>query len=310
MPRLFAELRSLIDRHRVTGRFLLLGSAYPLLMQHTADSLAGRIGYLTLYPLSYRELGQEASMLLPHWWRGGFPDAWMAPTDQLSVRWREDFIRTYVERDLQILGLTADPVRFRTFLQMLAAVHGQLWNAESLGRSIGVSGNTIRNYLGYLERSFFITVLHPFYKNLGKRLVKSPKIYVQDSGLLHTLLGISDQDGLLLHPHAGSSWEGYVLMEILRQLPEGIQAHFFRTADGTECDLLLTRGLAPVACMEIKLGQVARPTKGFYNTIELLGTKHNYLITWGGDTYALRPDVMVYSFDAFMQAWPELSAGW
>ncbi len=310
MPGLFAELRSLIDRHRVPGRFLLLGSASPLLMQHTADSLAGRIGYLTLFPLSYREMDLDSSRLLTHWWRGGFPDAWMAPTDPLSVQWREDFIRTYVERDLQTLGLTTDPVRFRTFLQMLAAVHGQLWNAESLGRSIGVSGNTIRNYLGFLERSFFITILHPFYKNIGKRLVKSPKIYVQDTGLLHILLGIRNQEALLLHPHAGASWEGYVIMEILRQLPKGLQAHFFRTADGTECDLLLTRGLEPVVCLEIRLGQVPRPTKGFYKSIELMGTKHNYLITWSGDTYAIGNNVMVTAFDTFVKSLRDMSMHW
>lgn len=310
MPRLFAELRSQIDRHRVPGRFLLLGSASPLLMQQTADSLAGRIGYLTLYPLSHTEVVEDQDLQRRHWWRGGFPDAWLAPTDPFSMRWRRDFIRTYVERDLQQLGLSTDPVRFRTFLQMLAAVHGQLWNAESMGRSLGVSGNTIRHYLGFLERSFFIHILPPFYSNLGKRLVKSPKVYIQDSGLLHALLSLDDPDRLLQSPYAGASWEGYVLMEIIRQLPDGLQAYFFRTADGTECDLVLTRGLDPVVCLEVKLGQVPKATPGFLKTIRFLGTRHNYLITWGGDSYALSPDISVFPLHAFLRRMPALIDGW
>ena len=301
MPGLFAELRSLIDRHRIPGRFLLLGSASPLLLRNTADSLAGRIGFLTLQPLFLSEVGFQKEQILPHWWRGGFPDAWLAPTDALSYHWRESFIQTYVERDLQFLGLNTDPLRFRTFLQMLAAVNGNLWNAEALGRSLGVSGNTIKHYLHFLESSFFVRILHPYFKNIGKRLVKSPKVYLSDTGLLHTLLGIREADQLILHPGAGSSWEGYAIAQILGNLPPGLEHFFFRTADGTECDLMLVQGLQPKACIEIKLGNVASVSKGFHNTIQTLETKQNFILTFGSDDYFIKEHIRVMSLVSFLK---------
>ena len=306
MPGIFAELRSLIDRHRVPGRFLLLGSASPLLLRSTADSLAGRITFLTLHPFNLAEVGLEQTNIMSHWWRGGFPDSWLAPTAHLSYHWRESFIRTYVERDLQFLGLNADPVRFRTFLQMLAATHGNLWNAEALGRSLGVTGNTIRHYLGFLESSFFIKTLHPFSRNLGKRLVKSPKMYMNDTGLLHVLLGINRQEALTLHPLAGASWEGYVLMQIIQALPSGYEPFFFRTSDGTECDLVIVKGLTPVACLEIKLGNVVSVSKGFYNTISALQTPLNFVLTFNSPTYLLKESVRVISFLEFIRQMPHI----
>lgn len=208
LPALFAELRSLIDRKREPGRFLLLGSASPLLMRQTADSLAGRIAYLTLHPLHQSEVLGPADDVRSHWWRGGFPDSWLASSDAWSADWREQFVRTYVERDLPFLGLNAAPVRFRMFLQMLAAAHGNLWNAESIGRSLGLSGNTVKHYLSFLESSFFALVLRPFFVNVGKRLVKAPKVYIADSGLLHSLAGIARPEDLPVHPLAGASWKG------------------------------------------------------------------------------------------------------
>jgi hypothetical protein len=306
LPGLFAELRSLIDNHRVPGRFLLLGSASPLLMRSTADSLAGRIGYLTLQPLQIAELGIQLETIMTHWWRGGFPDSWLAPSEDLSFRWRESFIRTYVERDLQFLGLNTDPFRFRTFLQMLAAVNGNLWNAESLGRSLGLSGHTIKQYLGFLESSFFVKVLPPFFHNMGKRLVKSPKVYLSDTGILHTLLGVKNQADLVLHPQAGASWEGYVLMQIMNELPLDLDPYFFRTSDGTECDLVLTKALRPVICIEVKLGNVVKLSRGFYNTISALQTKKNFIIKSNTDDYFLRDNVRVMSFWDFMTKMPDL----
>ena len=300
MPELFAELRSLIDRRRVPGRFLLLGSASPLLMRQTADSLAGRITYLTLWPLHQTEVVFSNEDLKKHWWRGGFPDSWQAPTDEGSLDWREQFVRTYVERDLPFLGLNADPVRFRMFLRMVAAVHGNLWNAESIGRSLGLSGNTIKHYLSFLESSFFVQVLRPYFSNIGKRLVKSPKVYIADSGLLHTLAGIGRPDDLPVHPLAGASWEGYALTQIITRLPTGIEPYFYRTSDGTECDLLLVRGLTPLACIEIKLGNTASPSRGFRNVIQSLGTTRNFIITYASEPYQLTPDITVAGLHAFV----------
>jgi hypothetical protein len=306
LPGLFAELRSLIDRHRVPGRFLLLGSASPLLMRSTADSLAGRIGFLTLQPLHLSEVDIVQDNVMRHWWRGGFPDAWLAPSDDLSFHWRESFIRTYVERDLQFLGLNADPVRFRTFLQMLASVHGNLWNAESLGRSLGLSGNTIKQYLNFLESSFFVRVLHPFFANIGKRLVKSPKVYLTDSGLLHVLLGVRRQLDLTLHPMAGGSWEGYVLSQVIGALPEGLEPLFFRTSDGTECDLLLLEGIRPLACVEVKMGNVVKVAKGFHNTIETLETPLNFILTFDSDDYFIQKNIRVMGLIHFIRQLPDI----
>lgn len=291
MPGLFAELRSLIDRKRTPGRFLLLGSASPLLMRQTADSLAGRIAYLTLRPLHLTEVVGADDDLRQHWWRGGFPDSWLAPTDARSAEWRDQFVRTYVERDLSLLGLNADTQRFRMFLQLLSAAQGSLWNAESVGRSLGLSGNTIRHYLGFLESSFFVQVLRPFFVNVGKRLVKSPKVYIADTGLLHTLAGISRPDDLPVHPLAGASWEGYVLMQVIGKLPADVEPYFYRTSDGTECDLVLARGLTPLACVEIKLGNAAGISRSLRSAADTLGTNRNFILTYSSEPRRLSPDV-------------------
>jgi len=292
MPGLFAELRSLIDRKREAGRFLLLGSASPLLMRQTADSLAGRIAYLTLRPLHLTEVVYATTEnLRGHWWRGGFPDSWLATTDARSAEWREQFVRTYVERDLSLLGLNADTQRFRMFLQIIAAAQGSLWNAESVGRSLGLSGATIRHYLGFLETSFFVLALRPFFVNISKRLVKSPKVYIADTGLLHALAGIKRPDELLVHPLAGASWEGYVLMQIITKLPADVEPYFYRTSDGTECDLVLVRGLTPIASIEVILGNAVNISRSLRSVADTLGTVHNFIITYSSEPQRLSPTV-------------------
>ncbi len=306
LPELFTELRSLIDRYRLPGRFLLLGSASPLLMRNTSESLAGRIGYLTLEPFHLEELGIKSDGLIKHWWRGGFPNAWLAPSDELSMHWRESFIRTYVERDLQFFGLRADPVRFRIFLQMLSVAHGNLWNAEALGRSTGVSGKTIKYYLSFLESSFFVKILHPYFKNIGKRLTKSPKVYINDSGILHALLGIRTEKDLIAHPSAGASWEGYAISQIVQAIPNDIEAFFFRTSDGTECDLILKKGADPISCIEIKLGNAGKVSKGFYNIINTLSTSRNFIITHSSDDYFITERIRVINFLDFIDHLPDI----
>jgi predicted AAA+ superfamily ATPase len=301
LPSLFAELRSLIDRDRRPGRFLLLGSASPLLLRQTADSLAGRIAYLTLHPLHLTELQPQEDLLRQHWSRGGFPSSWLAHSESSSFRWRKNFIQTYVERDLPMLGLDADPVRFRNFLHMLAASNGNLWNAESLGRSLGLTGKTIKHYLGYLESSFFVHILQPYSTNVGKRLVKTPKVYLTDSGLLHSLLGVPDSSALTRHPQAGSSWEGYVVQQIVQQLPEDITAYFYRTSDGTECDLVLVQGLQPVSCIEIKLGNTVQLSRGFVNTIQTLETSKNFIITFNARSFEMKNNIRVVGAEAFIR---------
>lgn len=307
MPALFPELRSLIDRHRRPGRFLLLGSASPLLLHSTSESLAGRISYLTLEPLHLTEVSAQVD-LFSHWWRGGFPDACLAVSQADSWLWRQEFIRTYAERDLAILGLNTDTVKLRTFLRMLAINHGQLWNAESMGRSLGVSGNQIKRYLHFLESSFFTRTLSPFSKNLGKRLIRSPKIYIRDSGLLHSLLSISNPEDLSFHPLAGASWEGYVMQQILQIVPSEIEASFYRTSNGAECDLVLSKGNRIIACIEIKLGNRPHLSRGFHTAREDLGDPRTMIITSNSDTYHLKNGILVMSLSSCfpqLQEWME-----
>lgn len=300
MSALFVELRSLIDRNRTPGRFLLLGSASPLLLQAASETLAGRIAYLSLHPLHYLELSPADGLLQKHWWRGGFPEAWLAPTDEWSIDWREQFIRTYVERDLQVLGLNTDTLRFRNFLQMLAATHGNLWNAESVARSLGVSSNTVRRYLHFLESSFFVQILPPFFTNISKRLVKSPKIYIRDTGLLHALLSIRYPDALPISPYVGASWEGYAISQITSQLPKGVDPYFYRTADGTECDLVLVKGLTPILTVEIKYSNTVKLSAGYYHAIESIRAPQNFVLTFSSESYQLNKQVQVMSLPDFL----------
>lgn len=294
MPELFPELRSLIDRDRRPGRFLLLGSASPLLLQSTSESLAGRISYLTLEPLHLTELS-EGLDLLSLWWRGGFPDSLLASRDADSWLWRQEFIRTYAERDLALLGLQTNILKLRTFLRMLAVHQGQLWNAESLGRALGVSGNQIKRYLHFLQSSFFVRILPPYTKNIGKRLIKSPKVYIRDSGLLHSLMGLSSPGDLSIHPIVGASWEGFVVQQILQFLPSEVEATFYRTSNGAECDLVLSKGNTVFVCIEIKLGNRPHLTRGFHSAHKDLGEPNTLIITSNSDTYRLKNGMIVIS---------------
>ena len=199
-------------------------------------------------------------------------------------------------------------LRFRHLLeahnlaaQMLASVNGQLWNAESIGRSLGTSGNTVKTYLDFLESSFFVHVLRPYFANPGKRLVKSPKVYIRDTGILHALTGVSRPEDLPVFAQAGNSWEGYVIGQILQILPSGLHPYFYRTADGTECDLILVRGLEPVACIEIILGTVVNASRNFRACIADLGTRHNFIINYASEAYQLTENITVVGLLGFLR---------
>jgi hypothetical protein len=246
VPQLFSVLRSVIDQKRgQTGRFYLLGSVNPALVRQVSESLAGRVGIVELTPFLYPEVAGGDLDLGSYWLRGGYPDACREPDDQRRVRWQEQYVQALVERDLARHGLKASPFEMRRFLGMLAHVHGGLLNASELGRSLGISYHTVGNYLDILEGHFLIRRLQPWFANLGKRLVKSPKVYVRDSGLLHYLLGIRNDRDLLESPRRGASWEGclteqVIALEKLRQV--GSQLWFYRTRAGAEIDLVIERG--------------------------------------------------------------------
>lgn len=265
-PDLFPVLRALVDANRRPGRFLVLGSASPDLLRQTSESLAGRIRYLELPPLGVDEVGGEAWRRL--WLRGGFPDSFLAPSDSASLAWREAFIRTHLERDLPALGLRIPSAQLQRFWRMLSHHHGQVWNASPFATGLGLSAPTVRRYLDILEDTFMLRQLQPFAANVGKRLVKSPKVYFRDSGLLHAMHGIPGEEDLLGHPILGASWEGWVIEQILGRLPLGWRASFFRTQAGAELDLVLERpgSQAPLG-LEIKATRSPSPSRGFWNAL-------------------------------------------
>ena len=236
MPRLFEILRPLADRDPLPVRFCLLGSASPAMIKGVSESLAGRIRFVSVPGLTLDEVGDERRDEL--WLRGGFPRSCLARTDSASMTWRKDFIRTQVERDIPLLGIqvAADPIR--RFWSMLAHYHGQVWNGEELGRSLGVTGKTVRHYLSILEGMYLVRVLPPWFENAGKRIVKSPKVYFRDSGLLHAFLGVGSMRALQENPKYGASWEGFAMEQLLAH-SEVFQPYFWATQNGAELDLLL-----------------------------------------------------------------------
>ena len=237
-PDLFPLLRVLADRQPLPARFLILGSAAPDLLKQSSETLAGRIETIPLEGFRLADLGATAQVR--HWLRGGFPLSYTARTESDSFVWRQQFIQTFLERDLPQLGVTIPAIALRRFWNMLAHYHGQIWNAAELARALAVNESTVRRYLDLMTGVFMIRQLPPWFENLGKRQVKAPKIYVRDSGLLHTLLGISNQRDLEHHPKVGASWEGYAVEEILKALRPD-DAYFWATHNGAEIDLVLFR---------------------------------------------------------------------
>lgn len=300
MPGLFQILRSRIDLNRREGRrasqFLLLGSASNELLNQSSESLAGRIAYLELPPLNLLEVGSDRINDL--WVRGGFPDAFLDDDD--SFGWRADFIRTYLERDVPALGMRIPATTLRRFWTMLAHHQGQLFNASQIGASLEVKGQTASRYLDLMIDLLLVRRLQPWFVNVGKRLVKSPKVYIRDSGILHALLGIRDLDDLLGHPVAGGSWEGFVVENLLAAAPPDAEAHFYRTAAGAEIDLLLKFGKEMWA-IEIKRTTAPTLRKGFHHACEDVRPTAKWLVYAGEETYSLRDGVTVTPLSALME---------
>lgn len=295
VPTLFPVLRSLIDQHRQPGRFILLGSASPELIRDTSESLAGRVAYFELQPFSIRELPAEIDYR-QHWLRGGFPESLLAGDDAQSLDWRENFMRSYLERDLPLLGLRADPMLIRRLWSMIAHLNGQLLNLATLAGSLDISAPTVRRYLDFMESAFLIRQLQPWFANTKKRLVKTPKIYLRDTGLLHALLRIENILLLQGHPALGASWEAYIVQEIASRLPARADMFFYRTHDGTEADLVITRSGVPHALLEIKYSTTPKPGKGFFIAKNDLATTRNFIICPISKSYPLTEDVAVLSY--------------
>ncbi|WP_293372758.1 ATP-binding protein [Nevskia sp.] len=297
VPELFQTLRGLIDagrrRGRKTGRFLLLGSASMTLMQQSSESLAGRIRLLELTPVFATEITPAELDTL--WLRGGFPDSLLAPSDAASLRWRTDFIRTYLERDIPQLGPRIAAETLRRFWTMLAHRQASLLNQAEVARALGVDGKTVAAYLDLMVDLLLVRRLPPWHRNVGKRLVKSPKVYVRDAGLVHALLGIETKDALLGHPVAGNSWEGMVIESLLAAAPEGTEACFYRTAVGAEIDLVLSiPGKGPWA-IEIKRSLTPKLERGFHHACEDVQPDAGFVVYPGAERFPMAGGVEALS---------------
>jgi predicted AAA+ superfamily ATPase len=297
MPKLFGALRGIIDANRRPGRFIILGSASPHIIRNSADTLAGRIGYLELTPFTLMEAVNEQQL----WLRGGFPLSYLAVSDRASSTWRRNFVQTYIQRDLGLLGLNTDMVVMDRFWRMLATAQGNQLNAENFARSLDVSRPTIMRYLDFLEGAFMLRVLRPWFQNLNKRQVKSPKIYIRDSGLLHSLLGLNDHASLINHVQVGASWEGFIVEQIMNSADKELQPWYYRTQHGAECDLLLERNGKIVAAVEIKLGANPKASKGFYISMEDTGARQGYIIGTGNEVFKTKDNITVCNLTTFIK---------
>lgn len=288
-PELFQALRVLADRSRRPARFLVLGSASPELLRQSSESLAGRIAYHRLAGLDLEEVGSKALDRL--WHRGGFPRSFTARTDLESATWRREFVRTFVERDLATLGIGIAPAVVERFWTMLAHYHGQVWNAAELARAFGVSEKTVRHYLDVLVSTFMVRRLRPWFANLGKREVKAPKVYIADTGVLHTLLAVESADQLLGHPKIGASWEGFAITQIVRQLrADERDCYFWGLHTGAELDLLVVQGNRRIG-FEIKRTDSPSVTPAMRSAVANLALERLDVVHAGAETFPLGDEI-------------------
>ena len=294
VPECFPVLRGIIDRRRSqSGRFVVLGSASPALAREISESLAGRTAFLDLPPFRWNEVkGQRQTRELKMlWFRGGFPDAFLDRDDRARHEWLESYTRSFIERDLPALGIDVSAPQMRKLWAMLAHCNGGIWNASQLAASLGVSYHTVNRYVDILDQTFLIRKLPPYFANVGKRLVKSPKLYFRDTGLLHFFLGIPSASSLDTHPGRGMSWECFVIDQLIsnfQRAEPGAQPYFWRTSQGHEIDLLVDLGRTKIP-IEIKLhsAPTAADAAGLRQSMQQLNLKHGYLIHSGRENYSL-----------------------
>lgn len=302
-PELFATLRSVIDHRRRTGKkagqFLILGSASLDLLRQSSESLAGRISYVGLSGLKPTEI--PGKNLDPLWLRGGFPDSYLATTDLESFEWRQSFISTYLERDVPQFGMRIPASTLRHFWMMLAHVQSGILNLSKLASGLSISVPTAGRYLDLLDDLFLVRKLQPWSSNAGKRLVKSPKVYIRDSGIMHALLKIRDHEDLLGHPAVGGSWEGFVIENILAAIPPWASPYFYRTGAGAEIDLLIEIGNRKRVAIEIKRSLSPSVSKGFQVGCEDVKASHKYFVYPGKESFLLTKDVWVISLTDMMK---------
>lgn len=310
LPEVFAPIRGLIDAQRrqgnKTGHFLFLGSASIELLQQSSESLAGRISYIELFPIDateYFKSAEELGNLSQLWTRGGFPESLLAKDNENSLRWRRDFIKTYLERDIPQLGPRVPAETLERLWIMLAHAQGTNINASKLAASLGVSSVSIGRYIDLLVDLLLVRKLPPYTANIKKRLVKSAKIYVRDSGITHALLNIKTYNDLLGHPVVGKSWEGFVIENIMAVLPEGAEAYYYRTVGGAEIDLLIDFGSSPkeLWAIEIKRSASVGLGRGFHEASADIEPTRKFIIHGGTDTFPMKNDIQAINLLEFLQ---------
>ena len=303
-PDIFTVLRGLIDENRQagrkTGQFLLLGSASMDLLRQSSESLAGRITYLNITGLNVLEVDNTQKHIQSLWLRGGFPDSYLADDDDVAMRWLEDLIRTYLERDIPQMGFQVPATRVRRLWTMLAHLQGETINHSKLGMNLEIDSKTINYYIDILTDILLVRRIEPWHANVKKRLVKSPRYYVRDSGVLHRLLGIGTYDALLSNPILGKSWEGFVVENIYSVLPRLAEIYFYRTAAGAEIDLVIKMPNAEVWAVEIKYGVAPKLGKHFNQTCKDVGATRKYVVYGGDDAFSIGNDVQIISLHKFM----------
>ena len=301
MPGLFQAMRPLIDDKRVPGRFLLTGSASPELIKGVSESLAGRIGYVELSPFGLLETGNKP-MLEKHWFRGGFPSSYLSKRATDSIRWLDFFIKSYLERDLNMIyNINFTRSTMQKMWTMIAHFHGNILQTENFARSLGVTGPTASRYFDFLEGAFIIHRLPAYSHNSKKRLVKSPKLYLRDTGVLHRLCHFNDIEDLKSNVIVGNSWEGYVIELIYTTKPDHLRMYYYRTHDGAETDVVLEKGNKVVACIEIKFSNAPVLSKGFYNSMHDLKCKVGFVITPASENYTNGQGIRICSLLDFLK---------
>jgi len=297
---LFPLLRAMVDADRRPGRFILLGSASRIIIQDTSESLAGRIAFLELKPFSMKEVPDNVLPMDQLWLQGGFPLSILARNQKSSETWRTNFIRTYIERDLPLLGLQVSPVQLERLWKMIAHLHGQLLNISVIADSLGISSHTAKRYIDFMENAFLVNRIYPFSINLKKRVVKSPKIFLSDSGILHYFHQINSKEQLLGHPVSGHSWEGFVIQQIGSTISDDIDVYYYRTHNRAEIDTVLVKGMEPLAAIEIKLTNSPNLSRGNTIAFEDINAPENFIITPSSDDYLIRDRTRVCSLKTFI----------
>jgi predicted AAA+ superfamily ATPase len=296
-PELFPVLRSIVDRDKHNTRILLLGSASPELIKHSSETLAGRISYIPLSPFSLSEISSlDIFNLQDFWLCGGFPRSFLYT--KMSFRWRENFIKTFLERDMPLHGIAIPALQVRRFLTMCAHSNGQVFNASKIGESLGLSHTTVKKYIDIFEQTYLIRTVQPYFKNVKKRLIKSPKIYIRDTGILHALLSIKNFNDLLGHPIYGASWESFCIENILSEFTDW-EYSFYRTSNGAELDLIIEKGDTKIG-IEFKVSTAPKIQKGFWHCLEDLDLSEAYIITPLEQQYTIS-DATVIGLNGFLE---------